>query len=218
MTARLCRLDHPDLMPAMRGIDLCPGHREQLEQDLADTDLLIRLTWDMTLPTRGPQNRRGARIDPAAPGNLVAIAATDWRTSEDHGDHLVSVTGVIERWAGVLYRMHPWVTPARPTIGWGLDTINHNLIHLLRYPYAVRFAQDLHDTAHMLRSCAGEILPPIGRHAAPHPRRPDRDCGGRLYPISDTGNYIGIRCIDCGETYDGGSELRRLGLVLETTP
>lgn len=216
MTARYCVLAHPDGdMPSMPGIDLCPGHREELQQNLDDTDLLLHLIWDMTLPARDPSNRRGKPIDPAAPANLAAIAAVDFRTHPDRGDQLVSVVATIQRWAARIYAAHPLIAPARSTIGWGQQLIHDHLDWLCRTPHAVTFATDLHDTAHHLRTCAGEILQPIGRHRAPHPRHPERDCGGRLYPLDVSGFQLGVQCIDCGERYDGHQELRRLGLVLE---
>lgn len=213
MTAsRLCAFDD---MPAARGQDLCAGHREELEQDLNDTELLLHLIWDMTLPTKGDGNRRGRPVDSAAPASLTAIAATDWRTHPDKGDQLVSVVAILQRWAVVVWDKHPLVRPAHPTIGWAQDLIREHLDWLLRTPRVEAFAADMHDTAHMLRSCAGEILPPIGRHLAPHPRRPETDCGGRLYPtLTSTHDNPGVVCIDCGETYSGAWEVRRLGLVI----
>jgi hypothetical protein len=216
MTTRLCVLDHHGHdTPAESGIDLCTGHLEDLQQDLNDTDLLLHLIWDMTLPTRGDGNRRGKPIDASAPANLAAICATDWRTHPDHGDQLVSVVAVIQKWGARIWRRLPLETPTHPTIGWAQDLIREHLDWLLRAPNATEFATDMHDTAHMLRTCAGEILPPIGRHRAPHPRHPERDCGGRLYPsATSTHDNPGVVCIDCGETYQGAREVRRLGLLI----
>lgn len=224
MTTRLCCLDHHGHdTPALAGIDLCAGHAEDLEQDLADTDLLLHLIWDMTLPTRGDRNRRGAPVHASAPANLAAICATDWRThpqqrtddDREYRDHMQSVVRIIETWAARIWRLHPLVTPARPTIGWAQDLIREHLTTLQRQPHAAGFAAAMHDTAHMLRACAGEILPPIGRHLAPHPRHPETDCGGRLYPAaSSTTDNPAVVCIDCGETYQGAWEVRRLGLLI----
>lgn len=220
---RLCCLDHHGHdTPALAGIDLCAGHAEDLQQDLDDTDLLLHLIWDMTLPTRQPGNRRGAPVHSSAPANLAAICATDWRTrpqtrteEDTYSDHMQSVVGIIEQWATTVWRLHPLVAPKHPTIGWAQELLRDHLPLLTRQPYAPAFAAAMHDTAHMLRGIAGEILPPIGRHLAPHPRRPETDCGGRLYPaFTSTHDNPGVVCIDCGETYQGAWEVRRLGLLI----
>lgn len=212
MTARLCVLDHHGHhTPATRGSNLCTGHLEQLDQDLNDLDLLLALIHDMTIPGRGDGNRRGRPVHAQPPLVLDAVAAVDWRTRPDNGDQLYSVVGIITTWTKRLVDGRQLAT--QPTTAHqAIALIRTHLDWHLTSPDTATFAVDLHNAAHMLRRIAGEIRPPIGRHHAPHPQHPDRDCGGRLYPLPW---QFGVWCIDCGETYDGHAELRRLGLVLE---
>lgn len=208
----LCVLDHHGHHTAgTRGLLLCTGHLEQLDQDLNDIDLLLPLIHDMTIPGRGDGNHRGKPVHPNPPAVLDAIAATDWRTRPDNGDQLISVTATIAVWTGHLVRGRQLTAPT--TMRTALALIRTHLDWYLTGSDTARFSTDLHHAAHMLRRIAGEIRPPIGRHHAPHPDHPDHDCGGRLYPLPW---QFGVWCIDCGETYDGHDQLRRLGLVLET--
>jgi hypothetical protein len=212
---RYCLLDHGNNpQPAAKTLTVCHSHRETITQDLYDTDLLLRLVHDMTIPGRSLDNARGRPIDPQAPVNLAAIATIDPRTQPNpaSGDQLVSALRIIEHWAAWTWRHSAYQPPPRPTLAWALDLITTHTTWLLSGHHTIRFAIDMHTTAHQLRAIAGEIQPPIGRHHAPHPRHPDQDCGGRLYPLPA---HFGVICIDCGETYDGHTQLRRLGLVLD---
>jgi hypothetical protein len=220
----LCLLDHDEPTTATPGLHLCPGHLDALRDDLTTIDRLARLLGDMAIPGRGDGNARGRAVTAGPPAVLDALAATDPRTRPeppavdpasgrpiDHGDGLVSVVGVVTTWTRHLIDTRRLAS--RPaTIH---DAARLLVVHLdwcAAQPCVDEMAGDIHDAAHMLRRLAGENLPPVGRHHAPHPRRPDHNCGGRLYPLPW---QFGVWCVDCGETYDGHAELRRLGLVLE---
>jgi hypothetical protein len=211
MTPGLCVLPHHGHpTTATRGLHICTGHLEQLDQDLNDLDLLLALINDMTIPGPGDGNRRGKPVHPAAPAILDAIAATDWRTQPDNGDQLVSVVSIIATWTHLLADEHHLTPPA--TTHAAITQIRTWLDTLLTHQDTDQFATQIHQAAQLLRRIAGEIRPPIGRHHAPHPNHPEHDCGGRLYPLPW---QFGVWCIDCGETYDGHTQLRRLGLVLD---
>jgi len=212
VTPALCVLDHHGHPTgAVRGTHLCPGHLEQLAENLRAIDRLARLLGDMAIPGRGEGNARGRAVSASPPANLAALAATDPRTRPDDGDQLVSVVGIVTTWTRHLIDEQRLATVPE-TIH---DAAGMLIVHLdwwAAQPYVDEVAADIHDAAGMLRRLAGEALPPVGRHHAPHPQHPDRDCGGRLYPLPW---QFGVWCLDCGETYDGHAELRRLGLVLE---
>ena len=211
MTGNLCVLDHHGHpTAATTGLLICTGHLEQLDQDINDTDLLLALIHDMTIPGRGDSNHRGKPVHPSAPAVLDAIAVTDLRTHPDNGDQLISVTAVVTRWTCRLVDGRHLTAPE--TVRAALALIRTHLDWMLTQPNTKLFATDIHKAAQLLRRIAGEIKPPVGRHHAPHPDHPEHDCGGRLYPLPW---QFGVWCIDCGEQYDGHAQLRRLGLVLE---
>lgn len=207
----LCLLDHGQPTTATPGLHLCPGHLDALRDDLHTIDQLARLLGDMAIPGRGDGNARGRAVTAGPPAVLDALAATDPRTRPDRGDRLVSVVGIVTTWTRHLIDTRRLAT--RPaTIHDAAQLLVVHLDWCAAQPCVDEMAGDIHDAAHMLRRLAGENLPPVGRHRAPHPKHPDRDCGGRLHPLPW---QFGVWCIDCGETYDGRAELRRLGHVLD---
>lgn len=201
-----CRTPHT----ATNG-QLCHHHYRQLRQDLDDILTLWHLITDMIQPARTAdhQNHRGKPIHSQAPANLDAICATDWRTRPDDGDQLVSVVGLITHWSARLTHEAHLIT--QPTTETRLQQMQTHLAWYTRHPALIAYQTDIHRAATMLRRIAGELIAPIGRHTAPHPDHPDRDCGGKLFPSRQT---FGVWCIACGETYDGHTELARLGLII----
>lgn len=207
----LCPLQHAAPTTVLGGLQICAGHLEALREDLDDIDHLAPLLADMAVPGPGEGNHRGKPVHASPPAVLDALAATDYRTHPDHGDQLVSVVGVITTWTRDLIETRQLAS--RPaTIRAAIALLTTHLDWCAAQDTIDEQARDIHDAAQMLRRIAGELRPPVGRHQAPHPQHPERDCNGRLYPLPWR---FGVWCVDCGEQYDGHAELRRLGLVLD---
>lgn len=200
----LCHLPHRSPADVEDGYQICRRHQTQMRENLAAIAAVLD-DLDMLLVTPTPidaNDVRAAKTDAPAPCRLDVLDLTDPR-SDTPAVHLVNCWVVF-----VAEERHLATHPTRPP-----DQARWLTLHLdwlTRHPIVVDAYTELGDVWRWLRSAAG-MAPPKPVMACPvvHPDT-DTECGGPVFPDPYT---FAVRCVACGEVWDGNSELRRLGLV-----
>lgn len=180
----------------------CIGQLRRNLHDLADIlgsldDLLVT-----PMPVDG-NDRRAARCEGPAPCRLDVLDLTDPRSD-------TPALARIETWclAVVEERELAWMpgVPAEQA-QWMIRHVDW----IARHMAADEIAGDIADACRWVKAAAGMApLPPV--FACPVTTDAG-ECGGPVYPSRWT---FGVRCSRCGATWDGDTELRRLGMVAST--